>query len=547
MSGAEAATRQGDDLRRLLSNALSLRDMGRLFTPLGLALAVGGAAALAWRGVTRAAAPVLAVGLFAGVVVLRDKLVEPIYLFGARRFLVAVIPFFCLMVAWSLARVREWPMRGARAAALVGLGVVLLVPAYRGRETWAVSDYVGLGALTGRVAGLLQAQPGPRVVVCDDEWLAAPLHFFHGEDTLVFHGEGLRDAERLADQVRAWQGRGGAVYWLTWAEAPVALTLDFAPCGAAAFDSVRLGHSFRFFPEERVYRGAVFRLFRVTLASEAGAGRAPVAWPARVAADSCGLGAGPGLGAPRVERVLLEDFRWTDAHATFDLGELAAEAAPTAVVVRAASGRPREAGDLPVTVTLNGEPLGTVRVPPGSRFATYQLAIPAPLAAALAGRPAAVHLAGPTWRPGQDARDLGVMVERVELAGPGGARLDVGCHDGGRCTGVHAPELNTSGPALTRTVRDLADGAELVVPWVGTNRAARLRFHAGYGPPGGPGARVAVSVNGAEAGAFDVAAAVGTYELVAPAVSAGDRAVLRFGVQASSGTVVFEWTEVEPL
>jgi hypothetical protein len=86
----------------------------------------------------------------------------------------------------------------------------------------------------------------------------------------------------------------------------------------------------------------------------------------------------------------------------------------------AAGGRPAAAGPAEVKVSLNDRPLGTVTV--RGAFAPYRFAIPPDLAAAIAESDdaARLQLVTSVWKPaavlgGNDSRELGVMVDRIEI------------------------------------------------------------------------------------------------------------------------------------
>lgn len=83
-------------------------------------------------------------------------------------------------------------------------------------------------------------------------------------------------------------------------------------------------------------------------------------------------------------------------------------------------GRPAAAGNADLTVSLDNQELGTVRVTQG--FKPYTFAIPPALAQAISarGQPVQLKLAVPVWIPlqvlgGSDDRDVGVMVDRVAI------------------------------------------------------------------------------------------------------------------------------------
>jgi hypothetical protein len=83
-------------------------------------------------------------------------------------------------------------------------------------------------------------------------------------------------------------------------------------------------------------------------------------------------------------------------------------------------GRPEAAGQADLTISLDNQVLGSVRVTQG--FKPYTFAIPAALAESIAarGQPVQLKLASSVWVPllvlgGSDNRDVGVMVDRVAI------------------------------------------------------------------------------------------------------------------------------------
>lgn len=92
----------------------------------------------------------------------------------------------------------------------------------------------------------------------------------------------------------------------------------------------------------------------------------------------------------------------------------------TLTLVMNDGGRPARVARAQVDVSLNDRPLGRVEVTTG--FSPYSFAIPAELAAAAAAsdEPARIKLVTNAWKPLEilatpDSRDLGVMVDRVEV------------------------------------------------------------------------------------------------------------------------------------
>jgi hypothetical protein len=112
-------------------------------------------------------------------------------------------------------------------------------------------------------------------------------------------------------------------------------------------------------------------------------------------------------------------FRWTQRRSLVSIPGM--RATDRAVTLWMGAGpRPPLAGPARVQVSLNGVALGAVDVE--APVAVYSFAIPADLAAAaaLTDEPARLVLQTATWNPqkflgGPDTRDLGVMVDRIEV------------------------------------------------------------------------------------------------------------------------------------
>jgi hypothetical protein len=112
-------------------------------------------------------------------------------------------------------------------------------------------------------------------------------------------------------------------------------------------------------------------------------------------------------------------FRWSRDVSYVSLLGITANARAL-VLVMDDGRRPASVPGAEVHVELDGHPLGSVKV--GADFRPYVLPIPPEVAESSAARtvPARLKLVTNTWRPkttigSQDDRDLGVMVDRVEV------------------------------------------------------------------------------------------------------------------------------------
>ena len=563
-SSHAATVLKGESLKRLFSNSLSVQDLGALFTLLGIGVGIAGAALMAWRGLTRVTAPIIFIVFTAIVLVLHDKQVEPFYMFGARRFLIVVIPAFCLFAAHGLASLRRLVWAGWKPLSLACLGVLLLVPLARGRNVAVTCDYQGLTAFCRQVASLLPpAGRDRRVVLCDDEFLAAPLYFFHRENTLVIRWKAVRNVALLNRQIRTWQEQGQEVFYLSEGDRPCTREWEFVPLGEAWFESSQLEHTFRFFPFQSICRASGPRLFhlrpRDSLADVLRPGES-----ARIHVGQIYFGIGSGFKLPEIMRTYLNDFRWTRGMAAFDLG--AADFSPRVLMLRLAIRRPAREGDVTVRLTLNGETLPVVRVRTGEKFSIYKVRIPEGVAERIQGQRLTLALSVDTWSSSSvgvlgDSRDLGVMVDWIQLLNTVPPErlvtVDIGRNDQGRHAGVHEAEVDIGGQAITRWVRPLAGVGEMVIPWVETPGVVRLSFSLERGFTETSVAYLEILVDGQVVGNLALQPGNAVYQVkvdgaALPAQPRG-RAVLGFRVRAGSGAVTdtasglvaVEWVQVD--
>jgi hypothetical protein len=112
-------------------------------------------------------------------------------------------------------------------------------------------------------------------------------------------------------------------------------------------------------------------------------------------------------------------FRWTGRQSFIAATGLAGDERELELVLHD-GGRPAAAPPATLDVFLNEIPLGRIEVRSG--FQNYRLAIPAEVVrlAALSDDPAQLRLVSSVWSPhdfggGPDTRELGVMVDRVEI------------------------------------------------------------------------------------------------------------------------------------
>ena len=156
-------------------------------------------------------------------------------------------------------------------------------------------------------------------------------------------------------------------------------------------------------------------------------------------------------------------------------------------------GRPARAGPAVARLFLNEHPLGAVPVTT-STFERYTVTIPPDLARDVAARETAsiLRIESTPWVPrdvigSRDARELGVVLARVELRPAGVFYLDIGAGNDSYVAGMHASERSPNGV----TYRWTSDRSAVRI--MGTHPdAATLTLHMGTaGRPARAGPAVA--------------------------------------------------------
>lgn len=214
VSSGTASVLEGDARRRLLSSASSFRDLRWYVTVVGLAGGVAGMIRFLVGSRRPGGAVVLGCVVTAGVVFFHRKMVEPFFMFTLRRFVPVVIPGGCLFLGAALADVWAWRGRAGRWVCCGLAAVVVLMPLRHAWRGLVQPDFPGALAMCGQVAQSLRARQ-PDIVVCEGTWLAAPLHFFYGFETLGMSDKSGKNRRAAAALMGAWAAEGRVVCFVS--------------------------------------------------------------------------------------------------------------------------------------------------------------------------------------------------------------------------------------------------------------------------------------------------------------------------------------------
>lgn len=160
----------------------------------------------------------LLAGALAAVILLGHKMVQPIYLWAARRWVPMAAPFVILLA--SAAAVRFLEGRGRlRSLMAAAAGVVVLVwiagllPG--ARLVYGVREYQNLPAL---LRGVAERVKDADAVICNHWEPATPLRYAYGipawQVSRLSGPDGLRDARAASGLIARWVADGKRVYWI---------------------------------------------------------------------------------------------------------------------------------------------------------------------------------------------------------------------------------------------------------------------------------------------------------------------------------------------
>jgi hypothetical protein len=175
----------------------------------------------------------LAVGAGTAAVLLHRKQVDPFYLWALRRWVPELVPVFAVFAGYALAllfggaRASRWRRAAALALCALTVGWGLL----RGRHLIAHRDYAGAYEGISRVAALV---PDDALAVCVSAWIATPLQYVFGKETLQGPDDTPEMRGRLEETLAAWAGRGRKVLLVTDGEYS-ARAVRLEPAGSVAF------------------------------------------------------------------------------------------------------------------------------------------------------------------------------------------------------------------------------------------------------------------------------------------------------------------------
>jgi hypothetical protein len=407
-------------------DAASLRTFAWYLHPAGLAAAVLGFVIVAWRRFWKDPALLVTTAVSALFVFYKVQIV-PQHFWMARRFVAIIMPAAMLLIAAAVFAGVEGrvlraggggPLRvgGRITRVALRLVVLALLASTLLQSTRAILPHVEFAGIIPRLEALAKRFADDDLVVVesrnasDMHVLALPLAYIYARQVLVLSNP-KPDKARFAEFLEWARTRYRNVYFIGGGGTDLlSRRYGVDVVGSDRFMVPEYESPRNAYPTAARQKEFDFGIYRFTPAA------AQATW------FSLDVGTRDDLHVVRFhakERNARSSFRWTRDVSYVSIVGVPADASLLTLVMEN-GGRPASAGAATVEVSLEGRVLGTVTV--GADPMPYSFLVPPDLARAAAANldTSLLKLSTRTWNPRaalgvDDPRDLGVMVDRVDL------------------------------------------------------------------------------------------------------------------------------------
>jgi len=421
LGGAVYALYAREPIDKVLAarDAYALRTFTNFYLTLpGLLAALVGVVLLARRAFWRAPDLFLTVATFSFFFFYKIRIVSD-HFWMARRFLPVILPGALLFASAAALSGTRGGLRVTRLSrGTIGVAFVLLLAVHYARAAQPILDHVEYAGLIPKLEALAGSIGDRDLLVVesrnasDTHVLGLPLAYIYARNVLVLasprpdkaaFASFLEWARTRYDRVLFMGGGGTDLLSPAWGAS--ALASDRFQ--VAEYDAPR--DAYPRFVHQKEFDYSIYEL---TPPDPEGANRP----------FDLDIGARDDLYVVRFhakEQTEGHTFRWSRDTSYIAITNVR-NASREVVLWLSDGGRPAAAHPADLTVQLENQLLGTVRVSPG--FKPYTLGIPSEHAHAIAGRgqPVQLKLSSTTWNPQHvlgtpDNRELGVMVDRVAV------------------------------------------------------------------------------------------------------------------------------------
>jgi hypothetical protein len=412
------------------TNVTNLVELGWFLSPPGLVLAAAGILLLTWKGLDEKTAVFYLVTLSVSCFYIYNKMVHPVYMWAVRRYVPVVIPAALIMMSYAI---HESGLKLRRAGHAVSCLLIAAVAAHSiaaGGHLIKHREYRGFVRFCEAFAGQFNQDD---IIVCDGNWLATPLHYIYGLNTLQISDQHSPDAIRKCLRAEVlmhkWVGQGKDVYYVTREGAPFVSTLDLIPAAESKLETSLLEHSRKQIPRKLESFSPLVVAYRAEAIGTADIGEKDE-YVIDIGDNSFGLVEGF-YGRERYDinddgSRLKGDMRWTGPEAKVIIPWFGDDR-EVVLTLRMSGGRPEKIPPAEAVISVDEWAVGNVSL--SNAFEDYEFRISArSVETDIPGR-AILEISSSTWSPraagiSSDGRDLGVQIDWIRVRKPQ-TRIDV--------------------------------------------------------------------------------------------------------------------------
>jgi hypothetical protein len=252
------------------------------------------------------------------------------------------------------------------------------------------------------------------ILVCDSNWLATPLHYIYGLNTLQIsdqHNEkAIPKCARAADLMAEWVRQGKNVFYITHRDEIYLPTLDLIKVKESSFESVKMKQSRKHIPRGFDSYSPTVKIYKAVKISSS---ETPPKNKYVINIGDYAFGLVDGF--YRSEQMDGQDVRWTRDSARAIIPWFSGEQ-DMILTIRMSGARPENIPDAEADIFIEDVLIDHFRL--HNSFEDYVCRIPAGKIPGTEKQRVIVEIISTTWNPNTagvsgDNRNLGVVIDRI--------------------------------------------------------------------------------------------------------------------------------------
>jgi hypothetical protein len=399
------------------SDAANFVELGWFLSPVGLLVGMVGILWLTYKDISHNRSLFYLIALTISIFFLHHKMIHPTYMWAVRRFVPVVIPAITILISYAIFNVFPKLKKIGKTLAITSACYLAVFPVVSAKHLIRHKDYPGVIDFCGKLESMFTEKD---ILVCDGNWLATPLQYIYGKNTLQISDQGGADAiekcKRAEEMMIRWMRDGKRVFYITDKEGIFPRFLDFAFVREIELNTHLLRRAARF-PKRLREFNPVVNVFRVT---EARKGKVEESLDHTIDVGFSAFGLIGGF--YKAEKYRCPEghgtFRWTKGNSEVVIPWPGECSNSIELILRMNPCRPESVAKANVHAFINDQFVEAVELTDG--FSEYGILIPPKLVEGFTGNRATLRIECNTWSPkllgiSSDSRNLGVQLDWIRI------------------------------------------------------------------------------------------------------------------------------------